>query len=285
MITGRFAAPGKTRTCPHCRATILDSATVCPGCHHHLRFDSSGTTQRVQPAATPLRVEGTVRHPTNGGSWEYSVVLAIRNDRGEEIARQVVGVGALQPGDARTFSLAVEVFKPAELKESKPQPAEAAQRAGASDPKSPDVRTPGRPGVPLTPPAPRPGMPLGGGTSGAVPSAGPAASGSAPPKWPIPAAAAAAPGRYPPAAASPGNSGRYPVAPAQAAAPAKPPPAASPGSAAPSSAAPVSAPPSSGASGRAAAGQPLRAPQAPPLNGGGAAPSRGVGPGVQPKRP
>jgi hypothetical protein len=38
--------------------------------------------------------------------------VAIRNAKGEEVARQVVGVGALQPSDERTFSLAVEVFKP-----------------------------------------------------------------------------------------------------------------------------------------------------------------------------
>jgi hypothetical protein len=39
--------------------------------------------------------------------------MAIRNDRGEEISRQVVGVGALKPGDQRTFTFAVEVFAPA----------------------------------------------------------------------------------------------------------------------------------------------------------------------------
>ena len=253
MITGRFAGTGKTRTCPHCRATILDSATVCPGCHHHLRFDSTGTSQRVQPAATPLRVEGTVRHPSNGGSWEYSVVLAIRNDRGEEIARQVVGVGALQPGDARTFSLAVEVFKPAELKEPKPQPAEASQRP-AANPQSPDVRAPGRPGLP-----------------------------PAPPKWPIQApASTATTGRYPAAAASPGTSGRYPAAPAPPAAPSRA--AASSKAPSPSKVPPTAAPPAPAPT-RTAPGQPLRAPQAPSLNGGAAAPARGAGPGVHPKRP
>lgn len=39
--------------------------------------------------------------------------MTIRNDRGEEIARQVVGVGALKPGDQRTFTFSVEVFAPA----------------------------------------------------------------------------------------------------------------------------------------------------------------------------
>ena len=41
------------------------------------------------------------------------MVLSIRNDRGEEIARQVVGVGALRANEERTFTVAVEVFRPA----------------------------------------------------------------------------------------------------------------------------------------------------------------------------
>jgi hypothetical protein len=60
-----------------------------------------------------LRVEGILRRPITGEPWEYSLLLTIRNDRGEEISRQVVGVGALQPNEARTFTLAVEVFTPA----------------------------------------------------------------------------------------------------------------------------------------------------------------------------
>ena len=103
--------PGKTRSCPHCKATILESATVCPGCQHHLRFDPAA--QRMLPAATPLRVEGTIRHPPDGGRLgNTSIVLAVRNERGEEITRQVVGVGALAPTDVRSFSLSVELFAP-----------------------------------------------------------------------------------------------------------------------------------------------------------------------------
>ena len=68
------------------------------------------------PSFLPLRVEGTIRHPPVGEPWEYSVMLSIKNDRGEEIARQVVGVGALQPSEQRTFTLAVEVFTPADAK-------------------------------------------------------------------------------------------------------------------------------------------------------------------------
>lgn len=72
--------------------------------------------QRAAPSFSPLRVEGTIRHPAAGGPWEYSVMLSIRNHRGEEITRQVVGVGALQPEEQRTFTLAVEVFTPSEAK-------------------------------------------------------------------------------------------------------------------------------------------------------------------------
>jgi hypothetical protein len=114
MSTGRFATPGKTRTCPHCKATILESSSVCPACNHHLRFDPKAIAERRQQATqTPLRVEGSFTHPAEGSSaWEYSVVVAIRNDRGEEIARKVVGVGALQPNEGRSFSVSVEVFAP-----------------------------------------------------------------------------------------------------------------------------------------------------------------------------
>ena len=106
----KLAVIGATRTCPHCKATILESASVCPGCKGHLRFDA-GAAARV-PNMTPLRVEGSIRHPSGGGAWEYSMVLTIRNARGEEIARKLVGVGALQPDEQRTFTLSVEMFAP-----------------------------------------------------------------------------------------------------------------------------------------------------------------------------
>lgn len=110
MNTTRQGVPGTTRTCPHCRTTILDSASVCPSCRHHLRFDPSAKA-KAAASSSPLLVEGIIRHPPDGEPWEYSVTVSIRNDRGEEVARQVVGVGALLPNEERTFTLAVEVFK------------------------------------------------------------------------------------------------------------------------------------------------------------------------------
>src|SRR5580698_6064346 len=133
---------GKTRTCPHCKATILESATVCPGCQHHLRFDPAA--QRMLAAATPLKVEGILRHPSGAETWEYSIVLAVRNGRGEELTRQVVGVGALGPEEVRSFTLAVELFVPQVLgrdvrNDARVAPGASAPAAAAPRPAQPAV--------------------------------------------------------------------------------------------------------------------------------------------------
>ena len=102
--------PGATRECPHCKTTILESAAVCPSCRHHVRFDANASSQAVAGAETfvPLKVEGQIEHPADAPPWEYSVVVSIRNERGEEVARQVVGVGAVSADEARSFTLTVE---------------------------------------------------------------------------------------------------------------------------------------------------------------------------------
>jgi hypothetical protein len=99
---------GATRICPHCRETILESASVCPACRHKLRF-SEPSNATAAPASVPLRVEGSFRNPGDSGAWEYSMVLTIRDERGEEIVRKLVGVGAMQPNEQRTFTLSVEM--------------------------------------------------------------------------------------------------------------------------------------------------------------------------------
>jgi hypothetical protein len=155
----RPGSAGKTRNCPHCKALILESATVCPGCHHHLRFGpmAGQRTVAVKPA---LRVEGAIRHPGNEEPWEYAVVISIRNERDEEVARQVVGVGSLQPSEKRTFSLAVDVMVPSKevpattgLPASAPEPSQASVPQAAAPPK-PGALVPPTPGAP---PPPRPG--------------------------------------------------------------------------------------------------------------------------------
>jgi hypothetical protein len=107
--TATRSVAGKTRVCPHCKATILESANICPACQGYLRFTPTTEWQAV-PNLSPLRVAATIQHPDAGEPWEYSVVLSVRNEKGEEITRQVVGVGSLRPLEQRTFNLAVEIF-------------------------------------------------------------------------------------------------------------------------------------------------------------------------------
>ena len=111
MINTSVGSPGKARLCPHCKATILQSATICPACDHSLRFDSQ-RKRRAPPSFSPLRVEGTIKHPVAGEAWEYSIVISILDDQEREISRQVVSVGVLNPDEQRTFRLGVDVFTP-----------------------------------------------------------------------------------------------------------------------------------------------------------------------------
>ena len=106
MSAVRPGTPGATRTCPHCRATILDTASICPGCKHHLRFDAATGTDLQR--TTTLAVEGTLRADRPGEAVEYTMVLVIRNERGEEVNRHIVGVGALEGSQSRSFSVTVE---------------------------------------------------------------------------------------------------------------------------------------------------------------------------------
>ncbi len=52
-------------------------------------------------------------------------MISITNEQGEKIARQVVGVGALQPGERHKYSFSVEVI-PAARRQG---PAERKRRA------------------------------------------------------------------------------------------------------------------------------------------------------------
>src|SRR6185312_13437802 len=137
-VASRPVVPGKTRVCPHCKATILESLSICPGCLHHLRFDSDAAKRQVA-ATSALRVEGMIRHPPLEEPWEYFVTIAIRNDRGEEVARQVVNVGALQGAEKRTFSLSVEMLPP------QPPVAANSQNTGATG-TNPVLNPNGQPG-------------------------------------------------------------------------------------------------------------------------------------------
>jgi hypothetical protein len=94
---------------------ILQSASSCPACKKHLKFEP-GAAATPAPSFSALSLEGAVRHPNVGQAWEYSVLVSIKNEAGEEVARQVVNVGALQPGEQRSFTFAVDVFVPGDAK-------------------------------------------------------------------------------------------------------------------------------------------------------------------------
>ena len=109
MSAARPVGAGASRTCPHCKATVLVSANVCPACRHHLRFNTDRS--EPEPERIPaLCVAGTVAVPATHGQCEYCVVVSITNSRGEKIARQVIGVGVLQPGEPHSYSFSVDLM-------------------------------------------------------------------------------------------------------------------------------------------------------------------------------
>jgi hypothetical protein len=74
-----------------------------------LRFNAGGAEPESK-GISALRVEGTISHPARDEQCEYCVVVSITNERGEKVARQVVGVGALQPGERHKYSFSVELI-------------------------------------------------------------------------------------------------------------------------------------------------------------------------------
>ncbi len=152
MSVVRPANPGKTRSCPHCKAVILESASVCPGCQHHLRFGSDSGPKVA--ARTALYIEGKIVHPPAEEPWEYSVVVFVRNERDEEVARHVINVGALADTEQRLVSLAVEVMPPRAVAVPAPrQPVMGGQSplASARPPLIPPPPAASQPKVPTPP--------------------------------------------------------------------------------------------------------------------------------------
>ena len=168
MSTVRAGQPGATRVCPHCKATVLESAAICPGCRHHLRFASAGQQLTgVADGYCAFSVVGTLAHKLTDEPCEYCIVLDVSNERGEQIMRQVVGVGALQPGELRRLNLSVDMLPLATpLAKAQATQPPVAVREGAAMAKPATAA-----------PAPAPGR-----SPGAAPGGGPA----------TPAAAAAA---------------------------------------------------------------------------------------------
>jgi hypothetical protein len=56
-----------------------------------------------------MRIEGSIHHSVRDESCEYCVVVSITNQKGEKIARHVVGVGALQPGERHKYTFSVDL--------------------------------------------------------------------------------------------------------------------------------------------------------------------------------
>lgn len=102
------ATAGESRSCPHCRATILKSAATCPMCRHNLRFVSIGNEPRSKPTSCPLWVEGTLKNGGDGEALEYILLMEVRDEAGKVISRQSVGVGAIPQRAKRIFSLRIE---------------------------------------------------------------------------------------------------------------------------------------------------------------------------------
>jgi uncharacterized protein YabE (DUF348 family) len=63
-------------------------------------------------------VEGAIRHPNTGEPWEYAVTVTVTNERGVEVSREIVAIGAMRPGEQRKFVCAVEVFGPEDATDS-----------------------------------------------------------------------------------------------------------------------------------------------------------------------
>ena len=107
MKIGRPSTVGESRSCPHCNATILKSATSCPICRHMVRATFSFNPGSALTAC-PLLVEGTLQNP-GGDPLEYQVLMEVRDDSGKLLCREIIGVCALNPSERRVFSLRVEM--------------------------------------------------------------------------------------------------------------------------------------------------------------------------------
>jgi hypothetical protein len=171
----------------------LETAAVCPGCRHHLRFNATDVS--AAEAYCAFNIEGTIAHKQTSEHCEYCIVLDIRNERGEQVMRQVVGVGALHPGELRRLNLAVEMLpiraavapkneQPNTRDPRRPVPATAAAAPAAA-------RAPATSPAPPTAPAPAPATPSRAPAAAPTPLVTPATKAKSP-VAPVPAAGAAA---------------------------------------------------------------------------------------------
>lgn len=168
MSSLRSGAPGATRVCPHCKATVLETAAICPGCRHHLRFSAEATQAAADEGYCALSVDGSIAHKDGSEPCEYFVVLDIRDERGEQLARQVVGVGVLQPGELRHLNVSVGMRPVRAQVATRSQPALSSAAQAGAQPAAAVARSPLQPApVVESRLQPRPtGKPSGPGSTG-----------------------------------------------------------------------------------------------------------------------
>ena len=87
---------------------VAEAEILSKALPYMLRYDDK-TAAPMPEGHTPLHIEGSFRNPVSDLDWEYSLVVTIKNEQGKEIARKLIGVGALNPNEQRTFSLSVEM--------------------------------------------------------------------------------------------------------------------------------------------------------------------------------
>jgi len=91
-MTVAHASAGASRTCPHCKATILQSTFSYPICRHLLKFNSPAFQPPLQATICPLLVEGTLAHHEAEESLEYQILMQIRDDAGKLVSRECASV-------------------------------------------------------------------------------------------------------------------------------------------------------------------------------------------------
>jgi hypothetical protein len=177
MSAARPGSLGATRVCPHCKATVLENSAVCPGCRHHLRFNTGSSAHTVaEEGYCALDVDGTIKHKVASEPCEYCVVLDVRNERGEQVVRQVVGVGVLQAGEIRRLHVAVDML-PVRAQVAAPPPA---TKLPAGVPKPPQVSPQSSAKSFLKPPVPGQAAPSSNKAASAQPPAATAAKAATP---------------------------------------------------------------------------------------------------------
>jgi hypothetical protein len=164
MSSIRSGSPGATRVCPHCKATVLETAAVCPGCRHHLRFSADANPATADAGYTALSVDGSISHKVSTEPCEYFVVLDIRDERDQQLARQVIGVGVLQPGEQRRLNVSVGM-RPVRAQSAS---SHAGHQPGAAQPSTaPRAPQPSPAVESRLQPRPQQGKPTSAGTTGA----------------------------------------------------------------------------------------------------------------------